>query len=343
MATNITHSGFGRVFIQLNPCTIGSKPIFEPCFSVQNVETSVGDITPQYCPSSDELNAFTEIVAIRGVDSRPTASLITHLETNSSSTIYETLKSGCEFDIHVHYGRCIRPDDFSSFQRSLFIKGARLTNYSLSNMVALTPDERGKVDESSNISASSVLPLFPVLLNAKLCLPISVVSINDLIITPSRDCDTGCKVCNCAGFLGSTGTTISTFKLGDFLVQVGSAGDIVVLNEEDYIVNNVYNVFIQYVLPLNVGETITSSAFNVFGTSDGRLFHITEPSTFSILNSPTTNAISAASFNNDVYAFGTDAGEVFFAQDVNSIVTMVSPTSDEITSINDLQGNGQRR
>ena len=332
MAINIAQTGFGRVFIQLNPCTIGSKPVFEPCFAVQGIEESLGDISSVYCPDVNELNAFTEVISIKGASSRPTASLVTNLGVSENSTMYNALKGGCEFDIHVHYGRCIRPDDFMAFEKSILIQGARLTNYSLSSMVALTPDERGVITESSSISMRTVHSLYPVLLSAKVCLPPSVSSINEIILTPDKECDTGCNICNCGQILTTNANVLTTYISGNYIVSVEVNGTITIADEDQFVNNGVLSIFSQFSIPLNLGETISSGAFDIIGTTDGRLLKISDLSTVVQLNSPTVNPITAASFNNDVYTFGTSIGELMYAKGDDLIIVLPSPTGDSISS-----------
>lgn len=56
-------------------------------------------------------------------------------------------------DMQIHYGKCSQPNSFLEYEKVININSAFLSNYSLSNLLALTSENVNKVEESVSISA----------------------------------------------------------------------------------------------------------------------------------------------------------------------------------------------
>lgn len=157
---NPTLTGDGRVFINTDGPGCGNSFRYSNCLKLAGLDKSLGDITPIYCPDPNTYDEFKEVASIKGADSRWTSTLSSKLPIDTYSLIEELVMQGCAFDLQVHFGRCTRPDSFYEFQSAYIVRNARLTNYGVSDIVAVTPDERAVVEETAAISAAEVYRIF---------------------------------------------------------------------------------------------------------------------------------------------------------------------------------------
>ena len=155
-------TGQGRTFINTEGAGCGNGYPYLGCYKVDSLEKSLGDVTSIYCPSDESYDQFVEVASIKGADSRWTSTLTGTLTVDTETELEKILRRGCAFNLQVHFGSCERPDDFSSFTSSIVLQDVRLTNYSLSSLTALTPDERAAVSETASISVGSAYRVFPL-------------------------------------------------------------------------------------------------------------------------------------------------------------------------------------
>lgn len=157
---NLALTGQGRVFLNLDGAGCGNTYDFYNCMKVGAVDKSLGDITSIYCPDPTQYDEFIEVASIKGADSRWTSTLTGRLEINAKSPLETLLSPGCAFGMQVHYGRCTRPDSIDEFESAIIFQDVRLTNYGLSELVALTPDERAVIEETASISIGNIYRIF---------------------------------------------------------------------------------------------------------------------------------------------------------------------------------------
>lgn len=162
VSLNPAVTGQGRTFINTDGAGCGNSFSYLGCYKVDSLEQSLGDITSIYCPSDEQYDAFVEVASIRGADSRWTSTLTGTLPVDTETELEKIRRRGCSFNLQVHFGACNRPDDFSSFNSAIVLQDVRLTNYNLSSLTALSPDERAAVSETASISAGSSYRVFPL-------------------------------------------------------------------------------------------------------------------------------------------------------------------------------------
>lgn len=153
-------TGEGRVFVNPDGQGCGRPYRFHNCMKIDALDKSLGDVTPIYCPDESRYDQFVEVASIKGADSRYTSTLTGRLPVDSESVLEYILRKGCTFNMQVHYGKCAVPSDFNDFEVALIFQDVRLTSYALTPLVALTPDERAIVDESSAISIGNYYRVF---------------------------------------------------------------------------------------------------------------------------------------------------------------------------------------
>ena len=199
---NPTITSEGRVFINVDGPGCGNGFAYHNCMKVAALDKSFGDVTPIWCPNPDAYDDFVEVGTIKGANSRWTSSMSGKLPVSKLSPLEEIANQGCTFNIQVHYGKCSRPNDFSNFETAFIMRNARLTSYGLSELVALSPEERNAVDENASISVGEVYRIFNQTFStpAQALLPANVPSAVVFCDNQScgTDCDTRSTGCNIA-------------------------------------------------------------------------------------------------------------------------------------------------
>lgn len=151
----IVRTPFSRVFIQE-----GSSPAIAPEYQAlaraTTVDFSLGDITPVRQPSVSRYGQFTTIDNIRGQPDNPTLPI----EARYRPTLSDLLRianTGCEIEIHVHFGRCQNPEDFDGgWDKQLILEQALPSNYSTTDLGALDADQDATIEETVSFEGQRV-------------------------------------------------------------------------------------------------------------------------------------------------------------------------------------------
>ena len=153
-------TGNSRLFINESGPGCGNGYSYLSCYKLEGLEKTLGDIESIYCPSNSSYDEFDEVGSVKGADSRWTSTISGTISMNQQSALERLVRAGCPFNLQVHSGRCTRPDSFQQFESSLILEDVRLTSYSLSELVAASPDERAVVTESAALSAGNIYRVF---------------------------------------------------------------------------------------------------------------------------------------------------------------------------------------
>lgn len=119
---------------------------------VENVSQDFGGITPSYHIDPVFDGRYTEVAIIREPESRADSSLVGRVPKTANSVIYEAAKQKLTLNIQLHFGKCSNPTVFNEFDSSLVLEDVQITNYSASQLGAMSASDVGLVTESSNIS-----------------------------------------------------------------------------------------------------------------------------------------------------------------------------------------------
>lgn len=206
-------TAFSRVFIQDGRARPDHKPDFQACMKAGALDWSVGDVEKIECPSGEEYGEFIEEGEIQGAQERPTVPLTGRYASNLASTLLELARQRCDYDIHIHFGRCTDPRLFNQFTKGIIFEKGRSTNYSTEDLGALASDENAKVDESTDVSGREFYEVLP-LSYAEKAKDIVANPLADVVIcsTPScGDCEDEDPGCNKVfAISGSTGGSPGT-------------------------------------------------------------------------------------------------------------------------------------
>ena len=204
----LVSKSFGRVFIRQNPGVY----TFANQMGVTGLDKSFGEVTAIEIPSPLEYDKFIEVASSNGADSRWTSSLSGYLPRDTMSPLEILATNKCEFSMQVHYGECSKPTNFADFDSAIVLNNVKLTNYSLSDLIARTSDQRGMVEETASISAGSMYRILPqkfietakaTLNNIILSNPVQVKS--SACTNIQAQCNGGCDI-YVAAFASNDGT-----------------------------------------------------------------------------------------------------------------------------------------
>ena len=126
-------SGESRVWIQPQGCN--TQMMYGGCYGMGDVTIPEGDITYIRCPSRSQPSEWDIIGQIVGVPGNKTASLEAPLDL-----VNYLLTIKCEFNVQVRLGKCDRPDNPLTWESMLSFRNARITQRSVSNLNARTPE-----------------------------------------------------------------------------------------------------------------------------------------------------------------------------------------------------------
>lgn len=157
---NPVFTGEGRIFINPQGYGGGTKFNYHSSMKIDGLDKSLGDLEPVYVPDPKKYDAFIEIASIQGSDSRVTSSLSGKLPIDTESPLEILARKKCKFNMQVHYGRCSKPDDFTTYESAIILKDVSLTSYNLSTLIAANPGERALVDETASITLKEFYRIF---------------------------------------------------------------------------------------------------------------------------------------------------------------------------------------
>lgn len=157
---NPVFTGEGRIFINPQGYGGGTKFVYHSSMKIDGLDKSLGDLEPIYVPDPKKYDSFIEVAAIQGSDSRVTSSLSGKLPIDTESPLESLARRKCKFNMQVHYGRCSKPDDFTTYESAIILKDVSLTSYNLSTLVAANPGERALVDETASITLKEFYRIF---------------------------------------------------------------------------------------------------------------------------------------------------------------------------------------
>lgn len=150
----------GRIFVNEKRGNPATPYKYHINMSMAGADKSFGDSTPIYAPKGNKLDEFEEVASIRGAPSRWSSSLKGRMPVAFKSILRKLAENKCAFDAQIHYGLCANPSSFHNYDSVLILENALISNYSTGELTALTPDERGLIEETISITAENIYPVF---------------------------------------------------------------------------------------------------------------------------------------------------------------------------------------
>ena len=159
---DIAKTGHSRVFVTEGGARPDHEPAYEPCWRVGGIDHGLGDVERIECPDPDSYSKWIEVAQIQTTESRPTTDIQGRYPVNEESKMARLARRRCIIDIQNHLGRCTDPRNFNDCEKAVIFEDVLITNYSTSELGALTTDANAVIDETGAISASRWYEALPI-------------------------------------------------------------------------------------------------------------------------------------------------------------------------------------
>jgi photosystem II stability/assembly factor-like uncharacterized protein len=136
-----------------------ATPEYFECIAMDGLSQDRGDITKIECPSPYAYGEFQEVYSFSGELSRVTTTITTYMSSVSASDFLDLFKRGCAFDMHIHFGVCQNPSDFTAFDKAVILEDVQPTAWGSDPWIALTAGDKAIIQETLDISAARILEL----------------------------------------------------------------------------------------------------------------------------------------------------------------------------------------
>lgn len=175
--------GEGALWIQ--PSGPNTAPAYAGCHQLGDVDIPEGDSELIYCKDASGPNRFEVVGSVQGAAGPATTTVTT--DVTDAIDDFERVRK-CTFTMFAHMAVRGRSDVFTNFDRTFVFFGAKITGRGLSNLVARTPDDNARSEQSFDISAEKVLRLFELEIDRQTIS--EVQSINDVAFCNDETCRT---------------------------------------------------------------------------------------------------------------------------------------------------------
>lgn len=328
-------------------------PEYQGCVGVGGVSKNRGDPLSIKCPSDKLYRKFDEVLVVPGEEGRVTLQLTMRLMRNERSVFSEWQRKDCPVDLHLHFGLCQNPTDFTQFDKSIVIQDALFTNYSTDAIATIDPGQRGVITETIDVNAAELYDILPSY--NLLCIgsfagnaPYHAVVFEDGVCRACTESRFSCKNLAITP-IDITSTEYAVLHAGNRIYAVKTDGTLVgydaggIADVVSPLVSSPALEAIDYIeLDLNVGESLVSSVdgayFKVLGTDQGRVFVAQQqvyPRVFNFTpyTIETGSSVTALDADDCHILVGLETGEVLVLDPNDSnITTLGSPNDVEVTA-----------
>lgn len=357
-------NSFSRLFFRRNECEPFS---FANCVTMDSVDVQLGETTKLYCPSSKKMDEFVVVETLQGSEETITTTISSIFSSDDFDVLEQLFYEKCSFDLLCVFGECNIPSELSQFSKIIAFKGARITSYSLTPLVAGGPDERDVVRQSASLNIESMYSFIKPNISATILQTDNRGPALDVTsICSTNDCvgSTECK----SSFNNNTYITLhchsdADCSQSDMMIRISNDSGVIWDDITLCCSNSSANSYIEYISPYVyiiiddqlfihlysdlkngiceplVWENIDGSVLATFANQNGlvistdnfTIYSVSESGVLTDLFAPSANNFSAIGGNGDVIIYGNAIGELY----KNSTFTPInSPfTNTEISSI----------
>lgn len=169
MANSFTpaQSGLSRVFIIEGRARPDHRPSYQSHWMAGSASIDTGDIDRVEAPNPDRYDDYVEIGTIQGARGRATITITGRYALDLKSTMLRLANQNCRFDVHINFGQCDDPTNPNTFNKKLILEDGGTTNWSSTDLGALSSDDRATVDESVDLSARDIYEVIQVSLSSR--------------------------------------------------------------------------------------------------------------------------------------------------------------------------------
>lgn len=192
MTTKVAVNSMSRVYLTDGGARPDRQPVFQECLIAGGIEFGNGEVTRIECPDPNNYGRFIEVGVLRGATERPTLSLTGRYAQSLRSTLLALARKNCTVDLHIHFGLCDTPKSFNQFSKAMVLENATITSYSTEDLGSLSSDDVAAINETVEISASSLYELVEMNYSERGS-DVTGVAVIALILADTSSCGGDCE------------------------------------------------------------------------------------------------------------------------------------------------------
>jgi len=167
MSRTVVRSDQTRMFYIPGGAHPSRTPEYAGFSKVSAITYPQGDVTRVYLPSDKRYGQFDVVDTIQGEPGTPQFTVMTRSQS-ARSAFLAMARAGCTHDVRLHFGKCASPTDGNGgWDRILALLDARITSWDISDVGALSPDERANVVEETPFQGLDLIEILPVAFSNK--------------------------------------------------------------------------------------------------------------------------------------------------------------------------------
>lgn len=185
---NIQHSEYSRLWLLQGRANPNIAPSYESLWKAGAPSWSFGAATNIWVPRPDEYGQFDAAGKIIGDRGNPKLPIEAYYVADERSLLLRLAAAGCDQDLQVHMGVCKDPRDFNrGWTKILVLESARPTDWSATQVGALTPSERSTVKESVPFDGQNMYEIVEMIFQEKAAAQV-VQEVVDIVICDRITC-----------------------------------------------------------------------------------------------------------------------------------------------------------
>lgn len=319
----VTTNDIGRVFIQRDVGLLACCPEYLGSVGLSGITQDRTENLTFRVASNKQSGAYDVVDKLPGILNQITFDLTSYLGLNGLSVLRELFQENCSSTIHIHFGTCDPPQNFSEFNKAIILDSVLFNSYNTDDLVALTPDNRNVITETVSAEAESMYEYFKTK-KYSLVTELDTTDSFELEIMPGGGCGvcTFCSNCQlemCAEnffTIPSEDMIVATFS--DF-INIYTVEDNGIIKQWNYelLLDSQLVCSTIAKLKLNLNETVIDAAFYngniIVGTSGGRilLFNINKSSTQTLYT--IANPIAKIEYNEFGILVASNIGNIYYS------------------------------
>lgn len=196
LAIDIVTTDKSRVF--LAPSGANSLTLYDyhNSMAMGGLNKTFGEAENVTIPHPTKYRKFIAVDKITTANtSNWTTSLIGRFLLKKKSLLLSMAKCESDFDLQCHFGQCVDPTDFNTFDLAIIFEDARISDYNTDPLGTLDQSGVAAVNETVSINAQNVYYVYnrPFIKVSDAIL--STGAITDLVLNKNGDCTEGCDDC----------------------------------------------------------------------------------------------------------------------------------------------------
>lgn len=162
--------------------------------TISGLSDPAGEYSYEYCPSYTTPDEFEVVAEIEGEPGQVTFTMRGPVPKKGYSTLRRLREKKCPFDVQIKYATCGPMTDAENYVMQFIIEGARVTGYSVPELVARNPSSRALLEEEVTISApaGALKQIFPLEWSRPTYSGFALGAISDVIICDDVSCGGDC-------------------------------------------------------------------------------------------------------------------------------------------------------